>query len=288
MKKLILMFGALFISAHVMALEVPKGSSFDSRIQRIAYNENDVVEVNCYAGGSTQIALAPEEEILDIASGFSSGWEFEPRRNNLYVKVKSLKGKDNAVTKPVPGKWDTDLHVTTSHRIYTFQLILHPGEESSAVADNKKIAYLIKFKYPAEEAAKSRAAAQQRAAEKRLSKDNEPRNWNYSMKVPPGSEGIAPSAAWDDGRFMYLKFPGNREFPSAFVVTSDGSESLVNTHVDPKKPDVLVIQQLTPELALRLGNQVVGVFNDSYDAYGVPAKNGTTVDGVKRTVKINA
>ncbi len=286
MKKLILMFGLLFCSVYVMALDVPKSSSFDARIQRIAYNENDVVEVNCYAGGSTQIAFAPEEEILDIASGFSSGWEFEPRRNNLYVKVKSLKGKNDLPTKPVPGKWDTDLHVTTNLRIYTFQLILHPGEESSVVTENKKIAYLIKFKYPAEEMAKSQIAAQQRKAQRRLAQNNEPRNWHYSMKVPPGSEGIAPSAAWDDGRFIYLKFPGNREFPSAFVVMSDGAESLVNTHIDPQKPDVLVIQQLTPELALRLGNQVVGVFNDSYDANGVPAKNGTTVDGVKRVVKI--
>jgi type IV secretion system protein VirB9 len=288
MKKLVLMLSMLFASHYVMALEVPKSSSFDSRIQRIAYNENDVVEVNCYAGGSTQIAFAPDEEILDIASGFSSGWEFEPRRNNLYVKVKSLKGKDSGVTKPIPGKWDTDLHVTTSHRIYTFQLILHPGEESSAVADNKKIAYLIRFKYPAEEAAKSRAAAQQRATEKRLAKNNKPRNWHYSMKVPGGSEGIAPSMAWDDGRFIYLKFPGNREFPAAFVVSADGSESLVNTHIDPKTSDVLVIQQLTPELVLRLGTQVVGIFNDSYDAYGVPAKDGTTVEGVRRNVNLNS
>lgn len=285
MKKLALLCCLLCTSANVVALDMPKSSRFDSRIQHVAYNENDVVEVNSYAGGSTQIVFAPEEEILDIASGFSSGWEFEARRNNLYIKVKSLKGKQDALTKPVPGKWDTDLHITTNLRIYTFQLILNSGEEGSAIAENKKIAYLIKFTYPAEEAARLRVAARQKAAEKRLAKNDIPRNWQYSMQVPTGSESIAPTMAWDDGRFIYLKFPGNREFPAAFVVAADGSESLVNTHIDPKASDVLVIQQLVPELALRLGKQVVGIFNDHYDAYGVPAKNGTTVIGVKRTIK---
>lgn len=288
MNRLFLALLVAFLSMQAIALSIPQSSRFDSRIQRITYNENDVVEVNCYIGGSTQIAFAPEEEILDIASGFSGGWEFEPRRNNLYVKVKSLKTKDSTMKQPVPGLWDTDLHVTTNFRIYTFQLILHPDEESTAIPTNKKIAYLLKFKYPAEEAAKSLAVAQQRMTEKRLGAENEARNWDYAMQVPVGSEGIAPSMAWDDGRFIYLKFPGNREFPAAFVVAADGAETLVNTHIDPKKPDVLVVQQLTSELALRLGQQTVGIFNNNFDENGVPAKNGTTVDGVRRTVKMKA
>ena len=38
-------------------------------------------------------------------------------------------------------------------------------------------------------------------------------------------------------------------------------------------------------MVLRLGNAVVGIYNDSFDPDGVPANQGTTVPGVKRVIK---
>lgn len=286
MKKFIFIAIMFLLAIDTFARVVPKVSFLDSRIQHVAYNPENVVEVHAYPGVSTQIVFAPNEEVLDISSGFSNGWEFEPRRNNLYLKAKSLKGKNGEPNKPVAGQWDTDLHVTTNHRVYIFQLLLHPEAEDKQSAENKKIAYLIQFRYPAEEAAKAREAAQQRIAEKRLAQNTFPRNTHYSMQIAPGSSAIAPSAAYDDGRFTYLSFPGNHEFPAVFMVASDKSESLVNTHIDPAMPNVLVIQQVAPEIVLRLGKNVVGIFNDSYDAIGVSNKNGTSVEGVQRTIKL--
>jgi type IV secretion system protein VirB9 len=217
MKKIYFVLLIIFTSISTFALQAPKASRFDSRVQEVNYNEDNIVEINAYPGISTHIRFAPEETILDIASGFSDGWEFAPRRNNLYLKPKSIKGKNEAILEPIAGKWDTDLHVTTNLRVYTFQLVLHPEGEANKLSNNLKIAYLIKFKYPAEEAAKTKLAAQQRAAERQLAQQPLPRNWNYSMQVRRGSEGVAPSMAYDDGRFTYLRFPGNREFPAVFV-----------------------------------------------------------------------
>ena len=82
--------------------------------------------------------------------------------------------------------------------------------------------------------------------------------------------------------FHYLKFPNNRDFPVAFLVAADGSESLVNSHVD---GDTLVIHRVAPQLVLRFGKAVVSVFNDSFDSDGVVPANGTTAPGAQRELK---
>lgn len=291
MKRLALAIMIAWASSGAMALDLPKGSTFDSRIQHVAYNEEDVVEINGYPGIATQITFADGEEVLDIASGFSQGWEFANRRNNLYLKPKSVKLADNTILEPEAGKWDTNLIITTSQRTYAFHLVLHKGRDDKKLGYNPKIAFRIAFTYPADEAAKAKAAADKRTAQERLENQPAPRNWSYSMQIGEGSDGIAPTMAYDDGRFTYLRFPGNREFPAVFMATDakdkDGEkgETLVNTHIDPKSPDVLVVHRVGKEMHLRLGNAVVGVFNDAFDAFGVPPKGGTTVPGVKRTTK---
>jgi type IV secretory pathway VirB9-like protein len=86
---------------------------------------------------------------------------------------------------------------------------------------------------------------------------------------------------------LTLDFQAIENFLLCLWVAADKTESLVNTHIDPKVPDVLVIHRVAPEMALRLGNEVVGIFNENYDANGVPAISGTTVHGIKRTIRIN-
>lgn len=76
------------------------------------------------------IVFAADEEVLDVASGFTQGWEFSDRRNILYVKPKSIKtgnGQEAIVMAPEARKWDTSLMVTTNRRMYDFDLKLLPG-----------------------------------------------------------------------------------------------------------------------------------------------------------------
>ena len=88
--------------------------------------------------------------------------------------------------------------------------------------------------------------------------------------------------AFDDGRMTYIRFPGNRELPAVFQVAEDGSESMVNPRME---GDLLVVDRVARRLNLRLGSQVVALYNDAYDADGVPPANGTTVSGVERVVR---
>ena len=282
---LILALVAAFGTAQ--AADVPQGSKFDNRIQYVNYNAGDVVVVRSVAGIGSRIVFAPNEVILDVASGFTQGWEFSDRRNILYIKAKSVKGEQGQPTMaPEPGKWDTNLMVTTNLRMYDLDLHLLPGSNNSGKApSNQRISYRVEFKYPADEQAAAKALADKHRAQAKLDVKTEPRNWNYSMQIGDASANIAPTMAYDDGRFTYLKFPNNRDFPSAFLVAADKTESLVNSHIDPAVPDTLVLQRVSREMVLRLGNAVVGIYNDSFDPDGIPAEQGTTVPGVKRVIK---
>lgn len=280
---LILALSAAFGVAH--AADVPQGSKFDNRIQYVNYNPGDVVVVRAVAGLGARVVFAPGETILDVASGFTQGWEFSDRRNILYIKPKSVvAGQGVPPMTPEPGKWDTNLMVTTNLRMYDIDLHLLPSSNSGK-SPATRIAYRVEYRYPADELAAAKALEEKNRAQAKLDAKPEPRNWNYSMQIGDASENIAPTMAYDDGRFTYLKFPNNRDFPSAFLVSADKTESLVNSHIDPAMPDTLVLQRVSKEMVLRLGNAVVGIYNDSFDPDGVPATQGTTVPGVKRVIK---
>lgn len=280
MKRFIPVFLAA-VNATVFAADMPEGSTFDKRIQYVNYNPGDVVVIRSVAGTGTRIVVSPNETILDVASGFTQGWEFSDRRNILYIKPKSIQGENGQpAILPEAGKWNTNLMVTTNLRLYDLDLQLLPAENANQVS------YRVEFKYPADEAAKEKALAEKNKAQAKLDEKPEPRNWNYSMQIGDNSENIAPAMTYDDGRFTYLKFPNNRDFPAAFLVAEDKSESLVNSHIDPAVPDVLVLHRVSREIVLRAGNAVVGVYNDSFDVDGIPANEGSTVPGIQRILKM--
>lgn len=271
---------ALLVGAgQVQAAETPQGSPVDSRIQRVIYNENDVVMIYGAQGAATQIVFAPGEEVLSAASGFSDGWEIVARHNSIHLKPKTLQQEAGMIA-PQPGKWDTNLNVTTNLRNYTFWLSLVSGKTGNGGRD-PRLAFRVQFTYPDVAAAEAAKAAAEREAKARLSKPIVVRNTNYTMQVGRKAKGIAPTTAYDDGRFTYFRFPNNREIPAVYVVATDGSESLVNAHV---LKDEVVVQRVAERFTLRLGDQVVAVFNESFDPDGVPPQDGTTVQGVERVL----
>jgi len=274
--------------SQAFALDQPEGSVRDNRIQVVNYDESDVVAVDVSLSNATQITFGAGEEVLEIASGFSAGWEFVNRRNQLYLKARSLKGSDGTAVQPKPGQWNTNLIVTTTAHVYTFQINARVERVSKALGYDPMIAFRVEFRYPADEARKIRQEATARSSKRALEHKPSPRNWDYSMQVGPSSDSIVPNMAYDDGLFTYLRFAANREFPAAFVEVA-GKESIVNSHVDPASPSVLVIHRIAERFALRLGDQVVAVFNESFDPNGSPPAqvhgSGTSVPGVHRTVR---
>jgi type IV secretion system protein VirB9 len=107
-------------------------------------------------------------------------------------------------------------------------------------------------------------------------------NTQYAVAEGEHSQDIVPTLVFDDGRFTYLKFPGNREVPAVFHVLGDGSETLVNARME---DDLLVVDRVSRRLMLRAGSAVVGVWNEAFDLDGRPPTAGTTVPGVQRVLR---
>lgn len=283
MRRFLLAVLIALAGSPAFAVDVPVGSRYDGRIQYVNYNAGDVVLVRTLPGIGSRIVFAPGEHVVNAASGFTEGWEFKATGNTLFIKPRSVKSSDT-VLRPEAGKWNTNLMVTTTLRIYDFDIQLLAGDSSEAPAKSQRVAYRVEFRYPGEERAKAEEEAKLRQAEARLAQNPSPANWAYTMQVGKKSEGITPTLAYDDGRFTYLRFPGNRDFPTAFIVADDRSESIIDSHVDPAAPDILVVHRVTKTLVLRLGKQVVGIYNERFDPHGRPAADGTTVPGVKRVL----
>jgi P-type conjugative transfer protein VirB9 len=292
---LLVAVSSLPIPVTTWAAATPSGSAFDSRIQSVRYRADDVVVVHTAVGVGTAIVFDDGEEIANVASGFSSAWEFVTKHNILYIKPKSVTaervsgGVDGGLGVKVPpkaGLWRTNLLVTTDKRLYAFDLFIGPPA---------KAAFRVQFAYPEEVAAKEQAAkvaalvAAKPIEATDMDRKAPPLNYAYTMQVGRRSEAVAPTAAWDDGRFTYLRFESSRDLPSVFLRKEGGTEEMVNTHVESSasdgEEDTIVVHGVYRQVVLRSGSAVVFVNDEGFDVASLPPLEGTTVPGVRRVIK---
>lgn len=284
MRKLLLL--ALSIGVSFGAYN-PVKSDFDSKITYAAYNADDVVEIRCANGYVSVLEFGKNERVINMATGFSDGWEISDRDNLVFIKPKSVSTKlvhnpdpqaNNAEVEmyidPIPQTWKTNLIVTTTHNFYVFELKL----------DMKNRIYKTSFSYPvAQKQAESTAEKIIKRAKEiqnlndKLEKTSVPRNWDYYMKVNSNSDNITPDFAYDDGVFTYLGFDNTKVFPSAFAY--DGEEQIVNQHIKKEgKFSVLVIHSIHKQILLRSGDKLVGIFNKGYAKNPLPKAPETSND----------
>ncbi|CAE6806505.1 Type IV secretion system protein virB9 [Paraburkholderia aspalathi] len=257
----------LLLTYSVSAADLP-GWFVDSRVRQVVYEPDDVVRIQAQRGIATHIALDPHERILVVAPGDRDGWQ-----------VVANKGDHDVYLKPQLAAHDSNLEIRTDRRSYSFDLVVLPLK---AKFGNYDVMYRVTFTYPDEVKALARANTDAALVEQRLAQPPVVRNGHYSMEVTPHSDDIAPTAAWDDGRFTYLRIPNNRRMPAVFRVADDGTESVVDKHV---QGDTIVVHEVAKRFVLRLADEVVGIWNDAYDMDGVPPQGGTTASGVKRVLR---
>ncbi|HDR1236511.1 TPA: P-type conjugative transfer protein VirB9 [Pasteurella multocida] len=295
MKKSLLALLMISFTLNSFALDIPKSSKFDERMQYINYNANDVTEIKAKDGFVTAISFSNDETINDIAVGFSGGWEVRDNRNNVYIRPKALQQGDGAFFEPTVEQWDTNLLIVTNKYSYAFDLKL--------VNDNKdRSAYFMKFAYPTEEqlkrnaeakakAEKQRAIAQQKAEKseaeavsKSLDKFTVPRNWDYTMRVGKDSREIAPKFTYDDGVRTYIGFDTTNSIPSVFYYQGE-QEMMSNTSVKKQgEYTVVVVHKTATRFILRSGDQVVGIVNYGFGK-NPNSQVATTTNDVIRTIK---
>lgn len=263
---------ALGLSGNTYALEIPHGGPLDERVKFIDYRAEEVTQLVGHYGFSTHIQFSPSESVEQIAMGDKEAWEVAPVDNHIFIKPKG----DEATT---------NMTVVTSRRVYNFELSAHWSQNGAHPHPNDMF-FQINFRYPEEIAARAEREAEAQRLQERLNQSDEPvaANWDYWAK---GSQEVTPSKAFDNGRFTFLTFANNSEMPAIYMVNPDGTESLVNTHIDPENPDTIVVHKVGRQLVMRKGNSVACIFNESYDPEGVTNTTGTTIPGVERVIRGN-
>ena len=265
MRTLLIATGLL--AAAPAATAGPFAPLADPRIRTVDYVSDGVITVEVSSGTVTRIVLEQGEKIIAAATGVPSKCDED---QHLWCVVANPDA-DEVWIKPKPGARHNNLELKTDKHDYSFDL------EVGLVKT-----YRIELRYPLAPAAAKAAAGptEQEIVAGRLA-DAQPqaKNLNYSLESNQKGADITPKAVFDDGVFTYFKFPGNTELPTIFVIGSDGKEARTNYNMS---GDYMVVQRLGRKFILRLGKSVVSVWNESFDAQGVAAVNGTTVAGVSR------
>jgi type IV secretion system protein VirB9 len=273
MKRIALALFTALATGHAFAYDTP-GWSSDSRVRHVLYQPDQVVRIEAQRGIATHIALDPAEHIVVVAPGDRDDWQ-----------IVAQKGDHDVYLKPQLTAHDSNLEIRTDKRSYSFDLVVLP---LAARFDNSQVMYRVTFAYlpsaanVAKTAAEAASAAAAATVRQRLAAPPVIRNAAYSMQIMPKSDDISPTAAWDDGRFTYIRIPDNRRIPAIFRVADNGDESVVDKHME---GDTIVVHEIAKRFVLRLGDEVVGLWNDAYDMDGVPPRDGTTVDGVQRVLR---
>ena len=115
------------LSFNVQALETPRRSNEDHRIQYVNYSRDNVVRVNAVNGFITTIVFAPGEKVVNYGSGYSTAWEFADADNMFFLKPKDKEGTTNLV-------------IVTDQRVYNFDVFL--------VENKANATYKLTFRYP--------------------------------------------------------------------------------------------------------------------------------------------
>lgn len=291
MKKLILM--SLITVSSLFAIEVPKPTLFDKRVVYADFNKDDVFQIYGKNGYTTVIQFSEDERVLDMATGFSAGWDIEDRRNFIFIKPKSYESQfavdefgetvnKKSIIEPNPQDWKTNLVVLTNKKEYLFNLDLNVVKNSH---------FKFTFKYPKDEAkkeelllAKQKLKEQKEEIDTELNRNAVPRNWDYYMNVSKESENIIPTFAYDDGQFTYLGFDSTKDIPSVFLFEND-KESILNSHI--KKDgnyDVIVVQKTASKIVLRSGKRIVGIWNRSFGVNPLEEQKTTNSPNLHREV----
>ncbi|WP_241575753.1 P-type conjugative transfer protein VirB9 [Rosenbergiella nectarea] len=282
---LALLIGAVMQSA--IAAQIPSRSPYDSRIQAINYNAANVTEIMAKTGYATVVNFGADEVIIDIASGFTNGWDIKDNNNRVFIKPVAF-SNNSEVIEPNPTQWNTNLIITTNKRVYSFDLNLIPDAE-------KNNAYVVNFAYP-QEIAKQRQIAYQKAEQERQQRLNKeavnndleampsPKNWNYGMKVGEDSQSITPDFVYDDATRTFIGFAPEKSIPAVFYYQGEQEMMSNVTTKQQGKYTVIVLMKTAPKLILRSGKEVIGIINHGYGKYvsdGSNTSNGNVLREVK-------
>jgi type IV secretion system protein VirB9 len=176
----------------------PRPSGHDPRLQTVAYDAGQVIQLQGTPGYQTTVLFSPGEQIQNVSVGDSAMWQ-----------VNVDHAGDHLFLKPTQAGAPTNMTVITNLRIYNFELV-------SLSFPTPDMAYTVQFTYPPESRTDA-TASKELAAARRASR--------YRIS---GDPVLRPSSVSDDGERTYISWPADRPIPATFQIGDDGTERLAN------------------------------------------------------------
>ncbi|VEJ45890.1 P-type conjugative transfer protein VirB9 [Bartonella vinsonii] len=264
-------------TVSLYAETAPVSARKDNRIRFVNYDPYNVVQIIGSIRSSVQLEFADDEEVTYVGIGNSVAWQVAPAGHFVFLKPREVQ--------PV-----TNLQIVTSRqdgtkRSYQFELQVREGDVSAG----NDTYFLVKFRYPEDEALRKKLAEAAKAEQHEedfvndilnTHEDFGPRNWAYEAQ---GSPLIEPSSVYDNGKTTTFTFLGNSEIPAIYLVSRDGQESLVPKSI---KGNKVIVHATAAQFTLRRGNDVLCIFNRRFVPEGINPETGTTSPSVQRKVHI--
>lgn len=297
----------LLASGTALAAGIPEPSTNDARIRIVPYKDQDVTVIRVQRGVVTRIMLERDEKIEIPVVGLSS----DCSREGDEWCISAITGSNQIFVRPRDNARRNNMELHTSKRDYSFVFDVVEGGVSRGKREHEEPFFRVVFDYPKPKPLIAASAADRAAAVDALLRRVDAsaalpvptavdpdhgmtpaqrlkattlqlRNTNYSKQVLAGGDDADPTMVFDDGRFTYFEFTGAREIPAVFAHGSDGEETRVNWHM---QGNFVVAQRTARKFTLRLGNAVVGVFNEAFDRTGIETPTATVSSAVVREIK---
>jgi type IV secretion system protein VirB9 len=253
----------LFLATSAQAETLPARGAVDPRIRTAAYSAEEIYRLVGFVGYHLDLEFEPDEVFTGISAGDPEALTYSAHDNVLTLRPRVELAQMN-------------LTVTTSKRRYYFEYSVSARRPGRAVDD---VMYAVRFTYPPRAPGEERTLEEQIELEMALIAKGRQRNVDYWFC---GNPAIKPEAASDDGVHTRLTFATNAELPAVFVRNEDGTESLLNFHVD--AGDV-VIHRVAERFILRRGKVTGCVVNKGFAGSGVRLESGTVAPEVVRARK---
>ncbi len=269
--KALVMLSSIVLGSISNAEEVPRSSNFDTRIQSVSFNAEDVAKINTKLGYITTVVFSENETIDKAITGFDAGWKIESYGNKLFIMpipVEQQTDFDEEESsgglmkyQPIAAEWNTNLFVSTNKRNYNMVL--------NIASSGDKHAHMVSFAYHGEDLAKA-------AMKQSFDSSKKAQNCNYFVKAPAKSSLIVPDFAYDDGEMTYFGFSPAKQLPSIFLLQNK-KEQMINYTIEQKgNYKVVAVHNLGKSFVLRSGDMAAGILNKSFGKYVKPYSSTIT------------
>lgn len=299
----------LLAAGSAQAAGIPEASPNDPHIRVIPYRDNDVTVIRVQRGVVTRIMLESDEKIEIPVVGLSS----DCTRDADEWCISAITGSNQIFVRPRDNARRNNMELHTSKRDYSFVFdVVEEVVSRGKQAEASRPFFRVVFDYPKPKPLSAAMTEGERAAAvdallrrvdisaarplpqkvnadygmapaQRLKAEGiQVNNTNYTKQVLEKGEDAEPTMVFDDGRFTYFEFPGAREIPAVFAHGSDGEPTRVNWHMN---GNFVVVQRTARKFTLRLGDAVVGIFNEAFDRTGIETPTSTVSPAVVREIK---